>query len=71
MTTLNKLPDGSPAPVFTCVAEGVDGEVKTLELTEWWYEGKKVETIEESAQHYFYDAFDKGSFEVKSITRIK
>ncbi len=69
MSTLNKLPDGSPSPVFTCVAESYEGERKVLELTEWWCDGRKVETIEESAEGYFYDVFDKASFTVISIER--
>ncbi|MCP3669159.1 MAG: hypothetical protein GY814_01720 [Gammaproteobacteria bacterium] len=69
-SALNKLPDGSPAPVFRCVAVGFDGEKKTLDLTEWWWEGVKVETIEESTESYFYNAFDKGSFDVISITKL-
>lgn len=70
--SLNKLPDGSNSPRFICKAIGnADGEEKTLELTEWWCDGKKVETIEQSAESYFYDAFDKASFEVISIEKIE
>lgn len=72
MSSLNKLPDGSPSPVFDCTAEcGIDGTYKHLEITEWWFEGKKVESIEESAESYFYDAFDKGPFTVTDIVRIR
>ncbi len=68
--TLNKLPDGTDAPKYEVTAVSFSGEEKTITLTEWWYEGRKVESIEDSAQSAFYDAFDKESFMVVSIVRI-
>ncbi len=56
---------------YECVAIAyLDDEVKTVVLTEWWFEGKLVESIEESAKHYFYDAFDKSPFKVVSIEKV-
>ena len=72
MSTLNKLPDGSNAPEYKCVAycEVLD-ETKTVTLIEWWYEGKKVQPIEQSAKEYFYEAFDKSPFKIKSVEEVE
>ncbi len=42
----------------------------TAELEEWWYEGRKVETIEETARGYFYDAFDKAGLESLRVEQL-
>ena len=70
--SLNKLPDGSPSPKYKCTARGYYcGTVKSVVLTEWWYDGKKVESIEETAKKYFYDGagFDKAPFKLVSVVQ--
>ena len=71
--TLNKLPNGSDAPRYECKAKSIHDEddVRTLILTEWWNEGKLIESIEQSAESYFYDVFDKESFEIITISIIE
>lgn len=68
---LNMLPDGYPSPKFKASAVDIDGNEKTVTLTEWWYANEKVESIEKSVDNYFYDAFDKGYFKVTSISEVK
>ena len=70
--SLNKLPDGSPSPKYKCTAIGdYCGTVKSVVLTEWWCDGERVESIEESAEEYFYgDAgFDKATFKLVSVVQ--
>jgi len=73
--TLNKLPDGSPSPKYRCTAVGYAcGEEKTVVLQEWWYDGRLVESIEDSAEDYFYgegeSGFDKSPFNITSIEKV-
>lgn len=71
MSTLNKLPDGSDSPEYDCTAVSrFDGTEKTLRITEWWNEGRRVETIAQSAEGAFYDAFDKEPFKVIEIAKV-
>ena len=71
MSTLNKLPDGSPAPQYAVTARAYDAEEAVTEiLTEWWNEGKQVCSIEESAEDYFYGLFDKCGFIIEKIVRL-
>ncbi len=35
MTTLNKLPDGSPSPYYKCTAVDIEGEEHTATLQYW------------------------------------
>ena len=68
MMSLNKLPDGSPSPKYSVTAKTYDGESEATEIiTEWWYEGKQVCSIEESAKDFFYSLFDKHAFTITSI----
>jgi hypothetical protein len=68
--SLNKLPNGTPSPTYKCAAIGRHCRtVKTVVLTEWWYDGKKVESIETSAENYFSDAFGKASFTTLGIVK--
>jgi hypothetical protein len=46
-----------------------DGEVKTAVLQEWWYDYKRVESIEDTAKSYFYEAFRKSPSKIVSITK--
>lgn len=69
--TLNKLPDGTDSPKFECVVEGMDGRRAVLVAQEWWYNGKRVQTIEATAHDYFYTAFDKAPFKIKSCKRLE
>lgn len=68
--SLNKLPDGTDSPRFRVTAVSFSGEEKTLELQEWWFEGRRVETIEKSAEDAFYMAFDKESSHITEIVEI-
>ena len=71
--TLNVLPTGEPSPQYECTAVGdYCGTEKAVVLTEWWFNHKKVEDIEESAMNYFYEesGFDKAPFTILSITKI-
>ena len=69
--TLNLLPNGEPSPFYLCTAINPNtDEEKTVVLTEWWYDYKKIESIENSANSYFYDVFDKGPFEIISIKKL-
>ena len=69
---LNKLPDGTDSPKYKCVAVGEDGTEKSVILTEWWCDGKLSETIEKSAENYFYEesGFDKKPFKILSIEKL-
>jgi len=69
--SLNKLPNGDDAPKYAVTAVSFSGEEKTETLTEWWYDGKLIEPIEESAEHYFYDVFDKVPFTITEIKHIE
>lgn len=70
--SLNKRPTGEPSPQYECTAIGEWGTEKTVVPTEWGFAHKKVEDIEESAMHYFYDeaGFDKAPFKITSIKKI-
>lgn len=70
--SLNILPTGEPSPQYECTAIGECGTEKTVVLTEWWSDHKKVEDIKESAMNYFYDeaGFDKAPFKITSIRKI-
>ena len=73
MSTLNKLPDGTPSPSYKCIAEKwIDGLIVTVILQEWWFNGVKVQDIEQSAEQYFYDCtqIDKASFKIISIEKV-
>lgn len=61
-----KIPDR-----FDCTAVGrLCGEEKVVRIVEWWYDGKLVETIEESAESVFYEIFDKHPFTITSIVKV-
>ena len=64
---LNILPNGKPSAKYECTASNDYEETRTVVLTEWWYDGKKVESIEKSADSYFYEYFDKAPFKIESI----
>jgi hypothetical protein len=67
---LNTQPDGSPSPTWSVTARTwYSGETCTQVLQEWWYEGRQVTSIEESAKDYFYQFFDKQGFDIISIDR--
>lgn len=69
--SLNKLPNGEDSPRYKCTAyRPSTGETHTAVLTEWWCDGKRVESIEESAENYFYDFFDKGIFKITKIQKV-
>jgi hypothetical protein len=75
MSTLNRLPNGMPSPSYKCTAIGrACGETKTVVLQEWWYEDRQVQTIEQSAEEYFYGdgthGFDKHPFKILNIEEI-
>ncbi len=71
MSTLNKLPDGSPSPYYECTAIDTDDIEHTETLQEWWCDGKKVMSIEESAEDYFYGYFDKCWFELTRVRKVE
>lgn len=50
-----------------------DKEITVTEkFEEWWFEGKLVEPIEDTAEDYFYTAtFDKGPFKIINIKECR
>jgi len=73
MSSLNKLPDGSPSPKYFLRAIcpcNVNGKEEYFEggIQEWWYKGKKVESARQSAESYLYDVFDKHSFNILELS---
>lgn len=55
---------------YECTAISIDGDEKTAVIEEWWYDGEKVESIEATANDYFYTYFDKASFEIIKIVPL-
>lgn len=68
--SLNKLPNGADAPRYKVTAVSASDEERTIELIEWWNNGKRIQSIEDSARDAFYNLFDKESFEITEIKKL-
>ena len=56
---------------YKCTARGeLDDQIITVVLEEWVYKGELVESIESSAEEYFYEAFDKHPFKIIEIEKL-
>lgn len=73
--SLNKLPNGSPSPMYKCTAVNAydDTDIKIVVLQEWWCDGRLCQPITQTAEEYFYgdgeSGFDKAPFKILSIVK--
>lgn len=70
MSTLNKLPDGSPSPTWEAIVIDLDGNEHVERFQEWWCDGKKVCSMKDQVEDFFYGKLDKAHFQILSMRLI-